>query len=100
MIELVTQDSSECVVAEKMPALIGQTGIYQSEAVPGRYNCLISQVDDHFVVWDLGGGMFVNGAPASKATLGAGDTLRFGGTEFKVKQPERPAGRYRFGVRT
>ena len=101
MIELVAEKTSESVHLEKLPALVGQgreTGVCVEETPAGSLNCLISQVEDHLVVWDLGGGLIVNGAHVPKAILGAGDTLRLGGVDFKVKY-EQPAKRYVWGLR-
>ena len=103
MIELVAQENSAAtVLLPKLPALVAPA----SKAEEGRqtsnlglYNCLISRVDEHLVVWDLGGGMLVNGVRMSKATVRAGDKLELGGVAFRI-QHDRPTTRYLFGVRS
>ncbi len=102
-VELVGVTKPESVVLESFPALVGRdeaAGVERSDSPPGGYNCLISQVDDQLVVWDLGsrGGTFVNGSRVTRATLKASDTLRLGGTEFSVRCRPGPA-RYLYGPR-
>ena len=79
----------------------GPTGETTNENVDGNHVCLISQVDDQLVVWDLGGkgGTFVNGSRVKRATLRDSDTLRFGPNEFRVRS-EQPPDRYMHGVRS
>jgi pSer/pThr/pTyr-binding forkhead associated (FHA) protein len=102
-VELVGTVPSEHVELDNSPTLLGRnrtTDVECKESPLGSYHCLISQIDDQLVVWDLGsrGGTFVNGNPVTKATLKASDTLRLGGREFSVKY--RPGlSRYIYGVR-
>ena len=72
----------------------------EDEDFDPAYLCLISQIDNQLVVWDLGGksGTFVNGSRVKRATLKDSDTLGFGGSEFRVHS-EQPPRRYVFGVR-
>jgi hypothetical protein len=101
MIELVAQDSSQRLGLGKLPALVGQASESENflqDAIPGKYNCLISRIDDRLIVWDLGGGMLVNGVRMAKATVGPGDTLRLGGVDFKVQHDHAPR-RYVWGLR-
>jgi pSer/pThr/pTyr-binding forkhead associated (FHA) protein len=102
-VELVAMNGAESLSAEAFPAIVGQKAgsVQVSDAVPGSYHCLVSLVESQLVVWDLGtaGGTFVNGAPVSKASIKSGDTLKLGGTEFKVNYKPR-SNRYMFGVRS
>jgi hypothetical protein len=103
-VELVGVAGPERVVLENLPVLVGgEEGaeVCHEDSPRGGYHCLISQVDDQLVVWDLGsrGGTFVNGNPVTKATLKTSDTLRLGGREFSVRC--RPgSSRYLHGVRS
>ena len=101
-VELVGTGSATRMVLQDLPAVIGPETLTQDrndEADPG-YLCLISQVDNQLVVWDLGGksGTFVNGSRVKRATLKDSDTLAFGGAEFRVHN-EPPPRRYVYGVR-
>jgi hypothetical protein len=103
-VELVGVTKPESVAITDFPVLVGRdeaAGVECGDAAPGGYHCLISQVDDQLVVWDLGprGGTFVNGNRVTRATLKASDTLRLGGTEFAVKCHPGPL-RYLHGVRS
>jgi pSer/pThr/pTyr-binding forkhead associated (FHA) protein len=103
-IELVAVKKAENVVVEEFPALIGQPSPSAApRAVPtqGNYHCLISRVNDHLEVWDLGtgGGTFVNGTRVTNASLHSGDSLRLGGTDFSVRYQPSPQ-RYLHGVRS
>jgi hypothetical protein len=98
-VELVGIANSEKRVLNQLPALLHSDT--SSEGSPdGSYRCLITEVEDHLVVWDLGskGGTFVNGVPVTKASLSTSDTLRLGGREFSVRYEYGPR-RYMFGVR-
>jgi pSer/pThr/pTyr-binding forkhead associated (FHA) protein len=102
-VELVGVAKSESIVLNSLPAVIGPdeaANVERDESPAGGYNCLISQVDDQLVVWDLGsrGGTFVNGRRVTKAMLKASDTLRLGGTEFSVRCQPGPS-RYLYGPR-
>lgn len=101
-VELVAVSNAEDRVLEKVPALFGldSAGASREDSLNGNCRCLITEVDDHLVVWDLGakGGTFVNGVPVTKATLNTSDTLRLGGREFRVRYDHGPR-RYVFGVR-
>ena len=76
------------LVLENLPALVRKTQRPRAplRIRPGGYHCLISRVDNHLVVWDLGGqgGTFVNGVRVAKATLKASDTLRLGDMDFAI----------------
>ena len=102
LVELVTSKKPESFVPCDVPTLISETGAADAHADPiqGKYNCLISRIDDQLMVWDIGagGGTFVNGIRVSKAVLKSGDTLRLGGTEFSVKGDSHLR-RYLYGVR-
>ncbi|MGO8746001.1 MAG: FHA domain-containing protein [Thermoguttaceae bacterium] len=103
-LELVAAKKAEDVVVGEFPALLGQTsGSEAPRAVPtqGNYHCLISRVNDHLVVWDLGtgGGTYVNGVRVTNASLQSGDSLRLGGTDFSVRYQPSPK-RYLHGVRS
>jgi hypothetical protein len=101
-VELVSKTNAENRLCKKLPAVISvDAADCCADAPPdGSYRCLIGEVDDHLVVWDLGakGGTFVNGVSITKASLGMGDTLRLGGREFAVRYDRGPR-RYLFGVR-
>ena len=101
-VELVGTGSTSRMVIQELPALIGTETVGQNrnEGTDASYLCLISQIDNQLVVWDLGGksGTFVNGAQVRRATLKDSDTLGFGGTEFRVRN-EQPPRRYLYGVR-
>ncbi len=101
-VELIGMGSASHVVLRKLPALIGPetAGETRNDDVDANHLCLISQVDDQLVVWDLGGegGTFVNGSRVKRATLRDSDTLKFGPNEFRVHS-EQPPDRYLHGVR-
>ena len=101
-VELIGTGSTSRMVLPELPALIGPetVGETRSDDVDPAYLCLISQVDNQLVVWDLGGksGTFVNGSRVKRATLKDSDTLGFGGNEFRVHS-EPPPRRYVYGVR-
>jgi predicted component of type VI protein secretion system len=102
-VELVGVAKSDGVAITGLPAVVGRDGGADSERgdpPQGSYYCLISQVDDQLIVWDLGsrGGTFVNGSRVTKATLRASDTLRLGGKEFSVRCQPAPS-RYLYGLR-
>ena len=102
-VELVGITQPDSLVLKSLPALVGrdsEADTLSPEPSPGNYRCLISQVDDHLEVWDLGtkGGTFVNGIRVTKATLKASDRLSFGGTEFSVRYDRGPR-RYVHGLR-
>jgi hypothetical protein len=101
-VELIGTSSATRMVLGELPVVIAPEtagGTRNDEADPS-YLCLISQVDNQLVVWDLGGkgGTFVNGSRVKRATLKDSDTLGFGGNEFRVHN-ERPPRRYLYGVR-
>ena len=101
-VELIGTGSESRMVLDELPVLISPETVGQirnDDADPG-YLCLISQIDNQLVVWDLGGktGTFVNGARVKRATLKDSDRLGFGGTEFRVHS-EQPPKRYVYGVR-
>ena len=94
-VELVRATQPHDLVLENLPALVRQNPEAKGAAADspqGGYHCLISRVDNHLVVWDLGGqgGTFVNGVRVAKATLKASDTLRLGDMDFAVRDA-RPA---------
>lgn len=98
--ESVKPDS---LVLKSLPSLVGhgEGADAKSEDLPeGKYRCMISQIDNHLEVWDLGtrGGTFVNGVRVTKATLRASDRLSFGGAEFSVRYDRGPQ-RYLHGLR-
>ena len=101
-VELVGTSSASRMVLRELPALISPetVGETRNDDAEAGYLCLIGQVDDKLVVWDLGGkgGTFVNGTRVKHATLKDSDTLRFGGNEFRVHN-ERPPRRYLHGPR-
>jgi pSer/pThr/pTyr-binding forkhead associated (FHA) protein len=102
-VELIDVAKPGSVVLKKLPALIGQDSeddTLSEDSPDGKYCCMISQVDSHLEVWDLGtsGGTFVNGVRVTKATLKASDRLSFGGNEFRVRHDQGPR-RYVFGLR-
>ncbi len=102
-VELVGTAQPQSLGLENLPALIRENPEAKRASVEspqGSYHCLISRIDNHLVVWDLGGqgGTLVNGVPITKATLKASDTLRLGGMDFAVRG-ERGPRRYVFGVR-
>ena len=101
-VELIGTSTPSRMVLPELPAMIGPEtlGGTRTDDVAADFLCLISQVDDQLVVWDLGGkgGTFVNGSRVKRATLKESDTLRFGGNEFRVHN-ERPPRRYVYGVR-
>ena len=101
-VELVGIADSENRVFNKLPTVVRTNPAEAStDGVPdGGYRCLITEVDDHLVVWDLGakGGTFVNGVPVVKATLNSTDTLRLGDREFSVRYRPEPR-RYVLGLR-
>ena len=102
-VELVGATQPHDLVLENLPALVRKNPEAKGAAADspqGSYHCLISRVDNHLVVWDLGGqgGTFVNGVRVAKATLKASDTLRLGDMDFAVRS-ERGPRRYVFGVR-
>jgi hypothetical protein len=102
-IELVgTGSSANRVLVSQLPALIGPDTLGQSanEDFDPSYLCLIAQVADEVVVWDLSGqrSTSVNGSPVAHATLKDSDTLRLGGAEFRVHSGA-PRRRYLHGVR-
>jgi pSer/pThr/pTyr-binding forkhead associated (FHA) protein len=103
-IELVAAKNAGSAVVEEFPALVGRapgSEVPRADSTPGNYHCLISRVDDHLVVWDLGtaGGTFVNGVRVTNASLHSGDSLRLGGTDFSVRYQPSPK-RYMHGVRS
>jgi len=101
MIELVSQETNEHVELRKLPALISTARFSEQrlpEESPTDCRCLIHWADDHLVVWDLGGGVLVNGVRRSKASVAPGDTLKLGAVEFKVQPDEAPK-RYVRGLR-
>ena len=103
-IELVSTDTASSHVLGHVPALVGTTAqadVELDSPSPAAYHCLISQVNDQLVVWDLGAGQgtFVNGSRVTKATIKPGDRLRLGGTDFAVRYEHGPR-RYMFGVRS
>ncbi len=101
-VELIGTSGTSRMVLPELPALIGPetAGDTRNDDVDTNYLCLISQVDDQLVVWDLWGksGTFVNGSRVKRATLKDSDTLGFGGNEFRVRS-ERPPKRYLYGPR-
>ena len=101
-VELIGTGSPSRMVLTELPALLGPETASEprNDADGPGYLCLISQVEDQLVVWDLGskGGTFVNGSRVKRATLKESDTLRFGGNEFRVHN-EQPPRRYVYGVR-
>jgi hypothetical protein len=102
-VELVGVTKPDSLTLKSLPALVGQdleAGALSANQSEGNYRCVISQVDDHLEVWDLGtrGGTFVNGSRVTRATLAASDRLSFGGTEFVVRYDHGPR-RYLYGVR-
>ncbi len=101
---LVASRNPGGVVLEKCPAVlsVGSDGaIHPDDSVAGAYRCLITQVDDHLVVHDLGsrGGTFVNGVRVTNASLKPGDRLSLNGSDFVVDGHPRPK-RYLHGVRS
>ncbi len=101
-VELIGTGSASRMVLQELPALIGPEtlGPARGDEADPSYLCLISQVDNQLVVWDLGGksGTYVNGSRVKRATLKDSDTLGFGGSEFRVHN-EQPPMRYVYGVR-
>jgi pSer/pThr/pTyr-binding forkhead associated (FHA) protein len=100
--ELLDVTSTESIPLGNHPILIGHAPDAPMDPPgQGKQHCLIDQVGERLLVWDLGagGGTFVNGSPVSKAALRSGDRLRLGGAEFVVKCEHRPR-RYLFGVRS
>ena len=102
-VELVGIAKPDSLVLKNLPALVGQDSeahALSADPSQGNYRCLISQIDDHLEVWDLGtrGGTFVNGVRVTKATLKASDRLSFGGAEFSVRYDRGPR-RYVYGLR-
>jgi len=101
-VELVGTSSTCRMVLPELPALLAPEtmGETRNDDVDAGYLCLISQVDDQLVVWDLGGkgGTFVNGSRVRRAILKDSDTLKFGGNEFRVHNQQQPR-RYLYGVR-
>ena len=101
-VELIGTGSTSRMVLPSLPAMIGPEALGQSgsEDIDPGYLCLIGQVDEQLVVWDLGSksGTFVNGARVKRATLKDSDTLGFGGNEFRVHSDPRPR-RYLYGPR-
>jgi hypothetical protein len=102
-VELIAIADPEHLTLGKLPTLVadGPKDEIHGEPIPGNYHCLIIRVDGQLVVWDLGsgGGTFVNGSRVSKASLKSGDRLTLGGSQFAVKNEERPR-RYLHGVRS
>jgi predicted transcriptional regulator len=101
-VELIGTSNPRHMVLPELPALISPEtmGEKQTNSDPG-YLCLISQVDGQLTVWDLGGktGTFVNGSRiTTRATLKESDTIKFGGSEFRVHSDQAPK-RYVYGVR-
>ena len=102
-VELVGIAKPSSLMLKNLPALVGQDSeadALAEELPQGKYRCMISQIDDHLEVLDLGtrGGIFVNGIRVTKTTLKASDRLSFGGTEFSVCYEREPR-RYLYGVR-
>lgn len=102
-VELIATKSSDSVLLESLPAVIGQGGgsAHVEDSIPGSFHCLVSLVDSQLVVWDLGtaGGTFVNGSRVTRAAIRPGDTLKLGGMDVEVKY--RPHARhYLLGVRS
>jgi pSer/pThr/pTyr-binding forkhead associated (FHA) protein len=102
-VELVGVANPDNPMVKNLPALVGEnskTDPISADTPQSNYRCLISQIDDHLEVWDLGtrGGTFVNGNRVTKATLKPSDKLSFGGTEFSVRYGRVPR-RYLFGLR-
>jgi pSer/pThr/pTyr-binding forkhead associated (FHA) protein len=101
-VELIGTGSTSHMVLPELPAVISPAtmGESRSDEIDPNYLCLISQVDNQLVVWDLGGksGTFVNGSRVKRATLKDSDTLAFGGNEFRVHN-EKQARRYVYGPR-
>ena len=102
-VELVGIAKPGSLMLSKLPALIGQDSendALSEDSPHGKYCCMISQIDSHLEVWDLGtgGGTFVNGTRVTKATLNASDRLSFGGNEFRVRHDQGPR-RYVYGLR-
>ncbi len=87
-VELIGTGSTSHMVLPELPAVISAETLAQtpSDDIDPSYLCLISQVDNQLVVWDLGGkgGTFVNGSRVKRATLKDSDTLAFGGNEYRV----------------
>ena len=103
-VELVGTTKPDSLVLKNLPALVGQDAeahALSEESPQGGYRCLITQIDNHLEVWDLGtrGGTLVNGVRVTKATLKASDKLSFGGAEFSV-QCDRGPRRFLHGVRS
>jgi hypothetical protein len=99
-VELVATKNADNMVLEKLPTLLGQPSQAKvDDPSDGHYHCLISRIDDHLVVWNLGdgGSTLVNGARVAQAALKAGDTLSLGGTEFSVRYEQTPR-RYLYGL--
>jgi len=101
-VELIGTCSATRMVLEELPALIGPETASETRTddIDPGYLCLISQIDNQLVVWDLGGksGTFVNGSRVKRATLKDTDTLGFGGNVFRVHNEQRPK-RYVYGPR-
>jgi len=102
-VELIAANTSNRVVLEDTPALVGQkvqTPVELGGSTGSGYHCLISRVNGQLFVWDLGGqeGTFVNGARVTHSPLNDSDTLGLGGTDFRVHYTH-PVRRYVYGVR-
>ncbi len=101
-VELIGTASTSRMVLPELPAVISAETLAQTrtEDIDPNYLCLISQIDNQLVVWDLGGksGTFVNGSRVKRATLKDSDTLGFGGNEFRVRSEKQPR-RYVYGPR-
>jgi hypothetical protein len=101
-VELIGTGGTTRMVLPELPALISPETVGDSQNcdIDPNYLCLISQIDNQLVVWDLGGksGTFVNGSRVKRATLKDSDTLGFGGSEFRVHN-EQSLRRYVYGPR-
>ncbi len=102
-IELVgTGSNLNRAMVHQLPVLIAPETLAQNsnQDIDPGYLCLIAQVADEVVVWDLSGqrSTSVNGSPVAHATLKDSDTLRLGGAEFRVHSGA-PRRRYLHGVR-
>ncbi len=101
-VELIGTSGTSHLLLSELPAVIGPGTLNETrdDNVDPGYLCLISQVDNQLVVWDLGGkgGTYVNGSRVKRATLKDSDTLGFGGSEYRVHS-EPPQRRYLYGPR-
>lgn len=97
---LVPVDSGQCLIPlEKAILLIGRqadcdVAITHSRKI-SRKHCCIAQVDNKFVVRDLGStnGVFLNGTRIQKeATLSIGDDLVIGDVRFRLQNEARLQG--------